>query len=105
MRFEHDGRKIPMAPDYKDPDSTADCRGCDWSEWLLSGETINTSIWTITPSDMTSVRESNSGTVTEICLSGGTAGKTYTLTNTIITTGLVNPRSESRSMYLRCENI
>lgn len=86
-------------PEYlKDPDATLDF-GIDWSDWLASGETISTSVWTVEAGIM---EESNSHTddVATIWLSGGTAGNTYTLTNRITTSG---GRTDDRSILIKVE--
>ena len=73
----------------------------DWSEWLPTSTTISTSTWTISTisgdaSPVTSVTTTNSGTTTIIKLSGGTAGKVYTITNTITTSGSLIDRRNFR---------
>ena len=71
----------------KDPnevlDYTVDWQG-DNTPVLESGETITTSTWT-TPSGLTEDSTSKTSTTTTVVLSGGTAGTTYELTNTIVT--------------------
>lgn len=66
----------------KDPDSVLDYV-IDWSDWL-DGDTISTSTWA-TPSGITKDSDSNNTTTTTIWLSGGTLGKTYRITNRIVT--------------------
>lgn len=67
----------------KDPASVLDY-GIDWSSWLVGLEWIATSVWTV-PSGITKTSDSKADTSTLIWLSGGEAGKTYTITNTITT--------------------
>jgi len=60
----------------------------DWSSWLAAGDTINTSAWAVAPTgELTLAAGSNTTTTTKIRASAGVAGKAYTLTNTITTTG------------------
>jgi len=73
----------------------------DWSEWLPTSTTISTSTWTISTisgdaSPVTSVTTTNSGNTTIIKISGGTAGKVYTITNTITTSGSLTDRRNFR---------
>jgi len=84
-----------MALSYpnKDPDAVLDY-GLDWTAWLPSGDTIQSSEWIVTMNSGavvmsgglvvdSSTHDSNS---TLVWLSGGDAGTTYKLTNRIITT-------------------
>ena len=62
----------------------------DYTDWL-SSDTIATSNWTVSTisgdaSALTQDSESETTTKTTIVLSGGTAGKIYTVSNTITTT-------------------
>lgn len=68
----------------KDPNAVLDYP-IDWSDWLDS-DTISTSAWTVEPG-ITEDSSSNTTTVATIWLSGGTAGETYSITNTIVTAG------------------
>lgn len=67
----------------KDPDSSLDWT-IDWTNWLGSGRTVASSDWTV-PSGLTEVSASidSAGLMTTIVLSGGTAGTTYEVTNTV----------------------
>lgn len=56
----------------------------DWSNLLVSGETIASSSWTVA-SGITKDSDTNDTTTTTIVVSGGTEGQTYNLTNTIVT--------------------
>lgn len=71
------------APD-KDPAAVLDY-DIDWGAWL-GGDTIATSDWVV-GSGITSGAKSKTNTVVTIWLSGGTAGTTYALKNTITTAG------------------
>ena len=57
----------------------------DWTDWLESGDTIQTSVWTVEPG-ITQDSESETGQVATIWLSGGMAGRSYRVTNQIVTT-------------------
>lgn len=81
----------------KDPDAVLDY-AIDWSEWLATGETINTSTWT-TPAGITEDSESETGTVATIWLSGGTAGEDYEAENEIVTT---DARTDNRTILIMC---
>ncbi len=76
----------------KDPGATGEW-GIDWSAWL-AGDTIAASVWEI-PAGIEKVSDRRTGTVAYVKLKGGTAGKSYDLTNTITTTGgtLIEPRT------------
>ena len=80
----------------KDPDATLDY-DIDWSAWL-GQDTIAGSVWTV-PAGLTSVLEENTTTKASIWLTGGTAARNYTITNTITTAG---GRVQSRSVRLPC---
>lgn len=76
----------------KDPDAELDYYA-DWTDWLLDGDAIATSSWTV-PTGITSVSESNDDTAAMIKLSGGLLGKDYRVTNHIVTdTGLEDDRT------------
>lgn len=68
----------------KDP---ADIRNyaIDWSAWLTSqgSDTINMSSWA--GGGLTIVSNSNTSTTATAKVSGGTAGASYTVSNTIVT--------------------
>lgn len=55
----------------------------NWAAWLGS-DTLATSTFTVS-AGMTKVSETNSSTVATVKVSGGTAGTSYTVTNTITT--------------------
>lgn len=90
----------------KDPNEILDY-GFDWDDdtvgpYLESGETIDTSAWTV-PTGLTKVSDSQSDTVTKIVLSGGTAGEEYRVTNRIVTQGGDIPRTVDRSFVILVE--
>jgi len=69
----------------KDPGETLDYR-IDWSDWLGDGETISTSTWTA-EAGITKGADSKTDTTTTVWLSGGTAGSTYRIEDTVTTNG------------------
>jgi len=71
----------------------------DWSTYLGS-DTISSSSWSV-PGGITTVSNSNTTTAATIYLSGGTAGQTYKLTNTIVTAG---GRTDSRDIVIIVES-
>jgi hypothetical protein len=78
------------APD-KDPDAVLDYT-IDWGEWLGT-DTITASEWTV-PDGLTGGATSKTSTTVTIWLSGGQAGRTYTIHNRITTAaGRVNDQS------------
>lgn len=73
------------APDYeKDPDSTLDF-AINWSP-ILDGDTIATSSFLL-PDGLTEVSSSNTTTTATIFVSGGSACRTYRITNRVTTAG------------------
>lgn len=72
--------------------------GHDWSTWLGS-ETIASSSWAA-DAGITIDSDSNSTTATSVFLSGGTAGTSYTLSNTITDTA-GNTEVEHFEVYVR----
>jgi hypothetical protein len=75
----------------KDP-GDAVMKHFDYSRWLVGAAIIASSNWAITCADEESPTLAfsddsitNNNTYASVKLSGGTAGKTYTLTNTIVT--------------------
>jgi len=85
-----------MSVYLKDPEAVLDY-GFDWSDWLADGETISTSTWTV-PTGITKDSDSKTDTVTTIWLSGGTAGKSYRVTNHIVTSA---GRQDDRSLIIK----
>jgi len=59
----------------------------DWSDWLVGAATIATSTFAISGPDvgLTKDNPTNTTTATAVRVIGGTLGKTYTLTNTVVT--------------------
>jgi len=90
----------------KDPDAVLDY-GFNWGldsdypdkkPWLDldNGEAISTSVWVI-PDGLTEDSAEFGATATKVWLSGGTAGSSYTITNTITTS---EGRTDERSMLI-----
>ncbi|AIY17795.1 hypothetical protein GUY44_07230 [Pimelobacter simplex] len=73
-----------MANFTKDPDADLDYTR-DWAPWLAGGDTIETSTW-IVEDGIDHSRESHTDTAATIWLTGGTVGRTYSVTNRITTT-------------------
>lgn len=88
----------PIVTFDKDPNAVLDYT-IDWSDWLATGESISTSMWTITPTGLTEDSETEDLTSATIWLSGGTAGTTYTLVNRIVTDN-ATPRTEDRTIAI-----
>lgn len=81
----------------KDPSAKHDY-SIDWSDWLAS-DTIATSTWTA-DAGITTSSPTNTTTATKVFAHGGTAGKTYLLTNTVTTAG---GRTGVKTIELICE--
>lgn len=81
---------------YKDPDALLDY-GFDWSLWLQPGDTISSSTWQV-EDGLTASTPSHTATTTTVWLSGGTAGRSYQVTNRITTAG---GRTDERTMVVR----
>ena len=66
----------------------------DWSAWLTKeGTTISSSAWT-TDAGLTLEAQTNTTTLAQVIVSGGTAGTIYALRNTITgANGLIDSRS------------
>lgn len=65
----------------KYPEEIMDLPTVDWTD-LLNGKIISTSVWTA-QTGITIVGDAKSNTTTTVRVSGGTAGNTYTLQNTV----------------------
>jgi len=77
----------------KDPDAILDY-SLDWSDWLVSGDTILTSVWVVIPAADLIIGDGGNGApapsilgvITTVWLIAGAVGVTYLLENTITTT-------------------
>lgn len=83
----------------KDPHSNLDY-GFDWSSYLVTGETIVASVWTM-PTGLTEGTKQIADTSTKVFISGGTAGEVYTVANKITTS---DGRVDERSFEIVMEN-
>lgn len=84
-----------MADFVKDPSEVLDY-DVDWSNWLATGETISTSSFVVT-AGITIDSDTNDSTIAKVWLSSGTAGNSYTVTNTITTSA---SRTAERSFVI-----
>ena len=83
---------------YKDPDATKDY-SLDWRSFLEDGNVIFSSTWTV-PGGITKVTDSHSSNITQVVLSGGTAGQTYQVTNRIQWVTASGTLQEERSILI-----
>lgn len=95
FRADRDGAFID-----KDPEATLDY-SIDWTNWMPTSDTINTSTWAVTSpagdSDPITVSsDSETSYVATAVLTGGTAGNSYTITNTIATNNNITDRRNFR---------
>ena len=77
-----------MAQSYrigKDPDAVLDY-SMDWTAWLLPGDSVSASDW-LADDGITIDSDALAGPVATVWLSGGTARRTYVVTNRITTNG------------------
>lgn len=89
-----------MANFIKDPDAVLDY-SVDWSDWLATDEVISTSTWAA--SDGITIETSGkTDTFATVWLSGGTAGVTYSLVNTI-TTNNTPARIDERTISIKVQ--
>lgn len=88
--------------DPKDPGETKDYY-IDWTDLLATGETISSDTWVV-PTGLTEAAAltGTSGNVSYVGLSGGTAGTTYTLTCTMVTSA---GRTFERSIRVPVEQL
>ena len=83
----------------KDPDAKLDY-SIDWTLWLATGDTVDTSSWAVSPTGptLTDGTIDMAGAVTTIWFDGGTVGTKYVLTNHITT---VEGREDDRSITVK----
>lgn len=85
----------------KDPQSVLDY-SLDWGPWLGATDTITISTWVLdSPLVSEGGGESNTDTTTTLFISGGEAGQSYNVTNSITTLG---GRKDDRTIELRIRN-
>lgn len=77
----------------KDPDANKDY-SVDWSAALATAETIEVSVWTASSPDLAIGLDDIKDAVCTVWLSGGVAGASYTVKNTITThRGMIDERT------------
>lgn len=79
----------------KDPDATLDY-AIDWSEWIASGDSLASAVWTVSGADSAVVLSNDAvvGSVATVWVAGGTAGRSYTLNCRVTTNaGGIDDRS------------
>lgn len=84
----------------KDPNEVLDYQ-IDWTDRLVTGETITTSDFILESGNVTLGTETYSGAVTTVWISGGTHGSTSVITNRITTSA---SRIYDESARLRIRN-
>lgn len=87
---------------FKSPDAFLDF-SINWSRWLSSGEEIVDSSWVVVTPGISISNPSHDGTKATVWVSGGTAGSSYTITNTI-TTSNTPARVDERSILVTVVN-
>ncbi len=70
----------------KDPDEVLDYE-IDWTDRLITGETITTSTFTVASGDVVKNSSAFVGPICTVWLSGGTAGTPCEILNRIVTSG------------------
>jgi hypothetical protein len=84
----------------KDPDAVLDY-SVDWSLWLGEDQ-ITGSQWILAPGALLEqVTDTHTATRSTVWLRGGEAGKSYVVTNRIVTSG---GRTDDRSITVRVED-
>ncbi len=83
----------------KDPQAILDYN-IDWNDWLVNGDTISSSSWTLS-TGITLQSSSVSNGITTAFISGGTIGTIYYATNRVDTT---QGRRDERTITLVVED-
>lgn len=83
----------------KDPQAVLDY-AIDWSGWLAEGETVSSFPVTVDTGLTVAQPATHSAGVVTVWLSGGTAGKTYTVTSHVVTN---QGREDDRSIRIRVD--
>lgn len=92
-------RDKPLRELTKDPNAVLDY-SIRWTSWLVSGDSIATSTWTIDVAPDASLAIDSSSVVAgvpTVWLSGGTAGESYVVRNRVVTT---DSRTDDRSIVI-----
>ncbi|MBK7822928.1 MAG: hypothetical protein IPJ61_18260 [Tessaracoccus sp.] len=89
-----------LATYVHDPNANIDY-GFDWSDWLVDGDLISASSWSIDPTGPTLSNDTIDDTqkLTRCFVAGGDAGTRYVLSNHIFTDA---GREDDRSITLKC---
>jgi len=82
--------------EYKAPTKPLDYT-IDWSSWLSTGDTVTTSTFTL-ETGLVEDSKANTTTTTTITVSGGVAGTTYSVKNSIVT---ANALETDRTFYIQ----
>lgn len=85
-----------FATPEKDPNARLDWT-IDWTPWLLPGDIIVASTWTL-DSGLTTDLSAFTDTTTTVWLTSGTAGRSYKAVNHITTSG---GREDDRTLLIR----
>lgn len=75
----------------------------DWSSWLVSGETLTCSIWTV-DAGLTAASTTTTTSISTVWLSQGTVGETYEAKNTIWTNSTPTQRKTERTIKIKIIN-
>jgi len=70
----------------------------DWKLWLAAGDSLQSSVWTVDSNELTIVTQAIDGKESVVWLQGGVVGRTYKVTNSIVT---VMGRSTKRVFEIR----
>jgi len=89
----------PLDAFEKDPQAILDYT-IDWSSWMAPGDSIAQSDWAADSADITLGLNISDDTTATVWVSGGTARRSYRLTNHIVTSS-IPPREDDRSIILR----
>jgi len=92
-------RDKPLRELVKDPDAVLDY-SIDWTDWIVSGDSIATSTWAIDVAPDADLEIDSSSIVSgvpTVWLSGGTAGETYVVRNRVVT---ADSRTDDRSIVI-----
>lgn len=85
-----------MTAFVKDPQAKLDY-GFDWSDWLIGGEVLQASTWTV-PIGLTKGTDSLGPTQTLVWISGGIEWIDYNITNHVTTT---SGREDDRTLVIK----
>ena len=92
---------MAIATFTKDPDSTLDFQ-INWTSWLNNDDTIIDSVFVANSEGITIESSSFTDTITTVWVSGGDAGATYEITNSITTD---MGRIDDRTIKIKCKDL